>query len=73
MALSVCEAFLALFRGDEVSEAESGEEENEGRFVPSPLDVSVRIAHGGSDSERARELSKINERAEEIEEEQRGN
>ncbi|MXR20249.1 hypothetical protein [Halobacterium bonnevillei] len=77
MALSVWEVFLAVFRGGEESKndsgEESGEEEAEGRFVPSPLDLSVRIGHGGSDSQRVRELAKIRKQAEEIEERQRGN
>ena len=69
MALSVWEVFLALFEGGEDPEEESSEEEVEGRFVPSPLDLSVRIGHGGSDSQRVRELAEMNERAAEIEEE----
>lgn len=73
MALSVWEVFLALFRGGGETEKESGEEDNEGHFVPSPLDFSVRIGHGGSGSERFRELAKISEQAQDIEEEQRGN
>ena len=77
MALSVWEVFLDLFRGGEKSNEESGnergEEEDENRFVLSPLDLSVRIGHGGSDSQRVRELAKINKQAEEIEEERRGN
>ncbi|WP_353634470.1 hypothetical protein ABSL23_01365 [Halobacterium sp. NMX12-1] len=67
MARSVWEVFLALFGGDE--DAEESGEESEGRFVPSPLDLSVRIGHGGSDGQRVRELSEVSERAEEIEEE----
>jgi len=66
MARSVWEVFLALFGGGEDGE------ESEDRFVPSPLDLSVRIGHGGSDGQRVRELAEMNERAEEIEEE-RGN
>ncbi len=69
MALSIWEVFLALFGGGGDSEEESGEEEGESRFVPSPLDLSVRIGHGGSDSQRVRELAEMNERAAEIEEE----
>jgi len=72
MALSVWEVFLSLFRGGEESKEKSGEE-SEGRFVPSPLDLSVRIGHGGSDSQRVRELAKINKQAEEIEEQRRNN
>lgn len=71
MALSVWEVFLALFRGDEETEAESDEGEDEGRFVPSPLDLSVRIGHGGSEDERVRALVEISEQAREIEEEHR--
>lgn len=77
MALSVWEVFLDLFKGVENSNEESGnergEEEDDDRFVPSPLDLSVRIGHGGSDSQQVRELAKINKQAEEIEEERRGN
>lgn len=73
MALSVWEVFLSLFRGGEETEEEPDEGEDEGRFVPSPLDLSVRIGHGGSENERVRALSKISEQAQEIEEEQRGN
>jgi len=77
MALSVWEVFLALFRGGEKSNEKSGdergEEKDEDRFVPSPLDLSVRIGHGGSDSQQVRELAKISKQAEEIEEERLGN
>ncbi|SDY20256.1 hypothetical protein [Halobellus clavatus] len=51
------------------------EEEADGRdaetFVPSPLDLSVRIGHGGRDDEVARELSKIDDRAAELEDARR--
>ena len=73
MALSVWEVFLALFGGGEETGKEPDKEEDEGRFVPSPLDLSVRIGHGGSDSERVRELSKMSERAQALKEKQRGN
>lgn len=72
MALSVWEVFLALFRGGEETEAESDEGEDERRFVPSPLDLSVRIGHGGSEDEQVRELVDVSEQAHKIEEEQRG-
>ena len=72
MALSLWEVFLARFSGGEEAEDESGTEDDEGRFVPSPLDLSVRLGHGGSDSERVRELSSVSERARELEE-KRGN
>jgi hypothetical protein len=65
----IWELFLTLL-GREV---ETDEEEGRERFVPSPLDLSVRVGHGGRDDEVARELSKIGERASEIEEGQRVN
>lgn len=73
MSLSVWEVFLALFGGGDGSKEEAGDEGSQGRFVPSPLDLSVRISHGGSDSQRVRELAKISKQAEEIEEERRSN
>ena len=42
------------------------------RFIPSELDVSVRYAHGGSDTEVKRELAKIEDEARRLEEQQRG-
>lgn len=41
------------------------------RFVPSPLDLSVRFAHGGSTSDVQRELADIEEQAREIERQRR--
>lgn len=72
MALSVWEVFFALFRGGGETDTESEDGEDEGRFVPSPLDLSVRIGHGGSEDEQVRELVDISEQARKIEEEQRG-
>lgn len=68
MAWSLWEVFIALFgdRGD------STEEEGEDRFVPSPLDLSVRVGHGGNDDEGVRELSRIQENARTLEEGQFG-
>lgn len=71
MVLSVWKVFLALFgRGGE-TDTELDEVEDEGRFVPSPLDLSVRIGHGGSEDEQVRELVDINEQARKMEEERR--
>jgi hypothetical protein len=51
---------------------ERGESEtDENRFVPSPLDRSVRSSHGGSDAEIERELHSVSERAREIDEQRR--
>ena len=67
MVRSLWEVFLALAgRGDDEDESENA------RFVPSPLDLSVRTAHGGRDDEVVRELSKIDEQAREIEDRHRG-
>jgi len=73
MALTVWETFLSLFREAEETDGESDEEEekNTEQFVPSPLDLSVRSGHGGSDTQKVRELSRISEQAEELEEQRR--
>ena len=50
---------------------ESGDEDDEsenGRFVPSPLDLSVRFAHGSGDSSVDRELTKVQEEARTLDE-----
>jgi hypothetical protein len=73
MALSIWEMFVALFGGSEGNDDGSEGEEDDGGFVPSPLDLSVRIAHGGTDDERLRALSKIDEQAQELEEQHREN
>lgn len=71
MALSIWELFLATL-GVEDEPAEVSEEAgDQGGFVPSPLDLSVRWAHGGSESEQVRELFNIQEGANELEEERR--
>ena len=62
-----------MFRGDGSTDEEPREEADEGRFIPSPLDLSIRVAHGGSDDTVVRELSKIDEQARELENTQRGN
>lgn len=67
MVLSIWGVFRTLFRWGENTDDEPDEESDEGRFVPSPLDLSVRIAHGGPDDEIVRELSKIDEQARELE------
>jgi hypothetical protein len=73
MGLSIWEVFQALFRRGESTDGEPSEEADDGRFVPSPLDLSVRVAHGGSDDTVVRELSEIDERAHELERTQRDN
>lgn len=62
MIRSLWKRFVALFERTET------EEDEESRFVPSPLDWSVRVGHGGGDDEAVRELSRVNERAQTLEE-----
>lgn len=68
MIHGIWEAFLArLGRSDDTDEAD------ESGFVPSPLDLSVREAHGGQDITAERELSKIREQAARMEDADRDN
>ena len=69
MTLTLWEVFLSKFKRN-TEEEEEEDEESEG-FVPSPLDLSVRYAHGMPDAEIEREFHKIHEQAREIEEEER--
>lgn len=69
MSLTLWEVFLSKFKRD-TGEEEAEDEERDG-FVPSPLDLSVRYAHGMPDAEIEREFHRINEQAREIEEEER--
>lgn len=73
MGLGIWEVFQTLFRWQESADEEPSKETSEGRFMPSPLDLSVRVAHGGSDDTVVRELSKIDERARELESTHRDN
>lgn len=68
MARSLWEIFISLFERQD-GKREDNEDEND-QFVPSPLDLSIRFAHGGPDNEVERELDKINEQARELEEKQ---
>jgi len=70
MGRSLWETFLVLFASGPESD-DATDETDEGRFVPSPLDLSVRVAHGGSDDERVRALSEIEERARDLEDDRR--
>lgn len=69
MIHGIWEVFLALLSSEEDSDEEGGE----GSFVPSPLDLSVRVGHGGRDDEVVREISKIDKKARELEENRRSN
>jgi hypothetical protein len=59
----IWELFVATFR----REAEEDDGDGRSRFVPSPLDLSVRVGHGGRDDEVERELSKISDQARALE------
>lgn len=69
MARTLWEVFNSLFKRN--SKGAEEDENEEGTFIPSPLDLSVRVSHGGSDEEIERELHKIHEQARELEDEQR--
>jgi hypothetical protein len=73
MSRSIWEVFQTLFRRGKSTDGEPSEEAEDGRFVPSPLDLWVRVAHGGSDDTVVRELSERDERARELERTQRDN
>lgn len=66
MGRTLWEMFLSKLRRN----TEKGDEEDEG-FLPSPLDLSVRSAHGGPDDEIEREFHRIQEQARELEEKER--
>ncbi|MFD1646250.1 hypothetical protein [Haloarchaeobius litoreus] len=60
------------FGGESDGEDDSTDDESEtGRFVPSPLDLSVRFAHGSGDSNVDRELTKVHDEARRLDEERR--
>jgi len=73
MSLSIWEVFQTLFRWGESADEEPSEEADEGRFVPSPLDLPVRVAHGGPDDTVVSELSKVDEQARQLENTHRDN
>ncbi|QFU81102.1 hypothetical protein [Natronorubrum aibiense] len=66
MGRSLWDVFLSSFRTND-----ENADEGDDRFVPSPLDLSVRFAHGGPDNDVQRELHKIDEQARELEENRR--
>jgi hypothetical protein len=68
MLRGVLNRFIGRFSGGE----DSGDEEaGDTRLIPSVLDSSVRYSHGGGNIEGDREIAKINEEAQRIEEQQR--
>lgn len=75
MPASIWELFVALFRSGEApdDDADPAAAGDDAQFVPSPLDLSVRIAHGGSDDETVRALADIQEQADDLDHHQREN
>ncbi|WP_144904420.1 hypothetical protein [Halobellus captivus] len=67
MIRSLWDVFLTLMGNRD----EEGETDSNSRFIPSPLDLSVRVGHGGRDDEVVRELEKVNEHARELQNSQR--
>jgi hypothetical protein len=53
------------------AEDTADEKSEDTRFIPSVLDSSVRYSHGGGNIEGDREIARINEEAQRIEEQQR--
>lgn len=60
MGKSLWEVFASVFRRTPEEETEA----DDGGFVPSPMDLSVRISHGGPDQDIDRELTRLEEEAE---------
>ena len=67
MALSISEIREILFGSGTESDENEGADAGDA-FVPSELDLSVRVGHGGREDELAREIANIQKQAEEIEE-----
>ena len=71
MPATLWRRFRRRFVDDADTDADSDIDENtdsdESRFVPSPLDMSVRHAHGSNEAAVDRELERIQQQAEEIE------
>ena len=64
MPVPLLRRFLRRFADDE-------ETDDDGGFSPSPLDMSVRDSHGSNEAAVDRELTRIQQQAEEIEQHRR--
>jgi hypothetical protein len=63
----VLDRLLALLGRLSGGRGEPDESDGDGsRFVPSPLDRSVRRGHGSGEEEAARELERVDERAQDL-------
>lgn len=67
MIRGIWEAFVARLSRN----VKTDEGKDDSPFIPSPLDLSIREAHGGQDVRVERELSKVSEQAAEIEKQDR--
>jgi hypothetical protein len=68
MALSISDIREILFgSGTGSDENEDADASADDAFVPSEMDLSVRVGHGGQEDDLAREIANIQKRAEEIE------
>jgi len=70
MVRSISEIYEILFGSDEESESSEGTD-SDGGFVPSEMDLSVRVGHGGQEDDVAREIAKVQKQVEEIEDQDR--
>ncbi|WP_253737709.1 hypothetical protein [Halohasta salina] len=64
MPATLLQRFLRRFTDDEESDDDRG-------FSPSPLDMSVRESHGSNEAAVDRELTRIQQQADEIEQRRR--
>jgi hypothetical protein len=74
VATTVPLTLLQRFRrclGSDADADSGGGDTDDSRFVPSPLDLSVRNAHGSGEREAAREIQRIQEQAAEFDDRQR--
>ncbi|WP_138005402.1 hypothetical protein [Halalkalirubrum salinum] len=69
MSRTLWEVFISLFKRNK--KRDEDREKDGGNFVPSPLDLSVRASHGGSDTEIERELNEIDEQAQKSQDKRR--
>lgn len=67
MIRGILDWFTVLFSSNE----DDSEEAEKSRFLPSVLDASVRYAHGQNNSSGEREIAKINEEAQQREDQLR--
>lgn len=62
MPTTLLARFVNRFLGDD-DETEATDSSDESSFVPSRLDHSIQVSHGGGQDEAAREISDIQQQA----------